>query len=254
MSPDVILLPGIVLPKDLAYDALIEALGPDVSAHAKDLEIYATDAPPPDYGLALEIDGVLRDADAIGLERFHLVGCSAGGAVATALAARHPDRLLSLALLEPAWIGNDGMSEEERRLWQEFAELATLPPEEMMPRFVGLQLAEGVVPPAPPPGPPPPWMAKRPAGLRVVTEEFAAYDLPSDGLRGFDRPVYFALGALSNPDFHGRTAERASELFDDFTLEVFAERHHFDPPHRAEPERLASSLGTLWSRAQPPVG
>ena len=254
VSPNAILLPGVVLPQDLPYGALIEALGPDVGAHAKDLEVYATDEPPSDYGLALEIDGVLREADASGFERFHLVGYSAGGAIATALAARHPDRLLSLALLEPAWIGNDKISDDERRIWREFRELAGLPPDEMMLRFVRLQLAEGVAPPSPPPGRPPPWMAKRPAGIRAVTEEFTSYDLPSDRLRSFDRPVYFALGGLSNPDFHGRTAERAGELFEDFTLEVFAERHHFDPPHRAEPERLASSLQTLWRRAQQPVG
>jgi hypothetical protein len=34
------------------------------------------------------------------------------------------------------------------------------------------------------------------------------------------------------------------------TLEVFEECHHFDPPHRIEPERLARSLRSLWSRAR----
>jgi hypothetical protein len=39
-------------------------------------------------------------------------------------------------------------------------------------------------------------------------------------------------------------------VFPDYTLEVFDERHHFDPPHRIEPERLASSLKALWQRAE----
>ncbi len=34
------------------------------------------------------------------------------------------------------------------------------------------------------------------------------------------------------------------------TLEVFDERHHFDPPHRIEPERVGSSLLELWGRAE----
>ena len=34
----------------------------------------------------------------------------------------------------------------------------------------------------------------------------------------------------------------------DFTLEVFEDRHHFVPPHRAEPERLARMLAAFWSR------
>jgi hypothetical protein len=33
---------------------------------------------------------------------------------------------------------------------------------------------------------------------------------------------------------------------------VFEERHHFDPPHRIEPERLAKSLKALWRRAERP--
>jgi hypothetical protein len=47
----VILLPGIVLPAGLAYGALIPALGPDVVAVAKDLEVYTTPEPPEDYSL-----------------------------------------------------------------------------------------------------------------------------------------------------------------------------------------------------------
>jgi hypothetical protein len=38
-------------------------------------------------------------------------------------------------------------------------------------------------------------------------------------------------------------------VFADFELEVFEDRHHFDPPHRIEPERLARSLERLWGRA-----
>jgi hypothetical protein len=68
-------------------------------------------------------------------------------------------------------------------------------------------------------------------------------------LARFDRPVYFALGGLSNPDQFGEVATRLSAVFPDFQLEVFEERHHFDPPHRIEPERLADSLRALWRRA-----
>ena len=30
-------------------------------------------------------------------------------------------------------------------------------------------------------------------------------------------------------------------------LEVFPGRHHFDPPHRVEPDRVAASLAALWA-------
>ena len=40
-----ILLPGAVLPADLAYGALIDELGSDVEVVAKDLGVYASDEP-----------------------------------------------------------------------------------------------------------------------------------------------------------------------------------------------------------------
>lgn len=244
-----ILLPGIVLPAELAYGSLIGALGADADAVAKDLEVY-TPPEAPDYSLDFEIAGVLREADARGWDRFHLVGYSGGGAAALAFAAQRAERLLSLALLEPAWAGDWEWSPAERAVWQESDRLEGLPPEQFMPAFVKLGLRPGVEPPPPPPGEPPPWMATRPAGIRALLRTFKTYDLDRDALRRFDRPVYFALGALSNPDQYGEIALRLSRVFPDFELEVFEERHHFDPPHRIEPERLASSLRRVWGRAE----
>ncbi len=246
----VILLPGIVLPAEPAYGALIAALGPDVEAAAKDLEIYATPEPPEDYSLELEIAGVLREADAHGWDRFHLVGYSGGGAASLAFAAARPDRLASLALLEPAWAGDWDLSPAEKALSLEYDRLVGLPIEQFMPTFMRLGLKPGVPLPAPPPGDPPPWMANRPAGIRAILRAFERGDIDRAALESFDRPVYFALGALSNPDQYGEIAKRLSSVFPDFELEVFEQRHHFDPPHRIEPERLASSLMKLWRRAE----
>ena len=246
----VILLPGIVLPAQLAFGALVAALGPGVDALPKNLEVYADPEPPDDYSLDLEVAGVLREADAHGWERFHLVGYSGGGAAALAFAATQPERLDSLALLEPAWAGRWDVSPAETALWREYDRLEGLPIEELMPAFMRLNLRPGVPLPEPPPGEPPPWMASRPAGIRAITEAFRRGDLDSEALRRFDRPVYFALGGLSNPNQYGEIAKRLDSVFPDFELEVFEDRHHFDPPHRIEPERLASSLKELWRRAE----
>lgn len=246
------MLPGAVLPAEPAYGALVAALGPGVEVVAKDLEVYATSEPPEDYGLDVEIAGVLREADARGWDRFHLVGYSGGGAASVALAAARPERLASLALLEPAWAGNWELSPAEKAFWLEFDRLLGLPPEELMPAFIRLGLRPGVPLPPPPPGEPPPWMVKRPAGIRAFGRAFGRDDIDPDALRRFDLPVYFALGALSNPDQYEEIAKRLSGVFPDFQLEVFEERHHFDPPHRIEPERLASSLEALWRRAGRP--
>lgn len=237
------------MPARLAYADLIEALGSDVEAVAKELELYAGPEPPAGYTLGHEIDGILRTASGAGFERFHLVGYSGGGASSLAFAAVQPDRLLSLALIEPAWLGNEGLGPEERAVWREFARIMELPSDQLMPAFVAKQLAPGVEPPPPPAGPPPPWMATRPAGLRTFLQTFLNSDLDVGRLRTFAKPVLFVLGGRSNPNYYRCEAERAREIFPNFTLEVFEERHHFDPPHRIEPERTADVLRDLWARA-----
>ncbi|HXJ63332.1 MAG TPA: alpha/beta hydrolase [Actinomycetota bacterium] len=245
-----ILLPGSVLPAELAYPALIRALGPDVEPAVKELEIYATLEVPADYSLDLEVAGVLREADARGWERFHFVGYSGGGAAGLALVARHPERVSSLALLEPAWAGRTGRSPTEGAVWRRYDRIEALAPNEQLPEFMRIQVRPGVVLPPPPPGDPPAWMSKRPDGIRAFLRAFRSSDLDVDALARFDRPVYFALGGLSNPDQFGEIAVRLAGVFADFRLEVFDARHHFDPPHRVEPERLAESLRELWRDAE----
>src|SRR5438552_10652376 len=151
----VVLLPGGVLPAEPAYAALLEVLGGRVNAVTKDLEVYAGEQPAPDFSLDTEVEGIVREADAHDFERFHLVGYSGGGASSLAFTAVHGRRLLSLALLEPAWAGNDRTTAEEA-VWRRFRALEPLPPAEFMAGFARLQLAPGVEP-APPDGPPPPW-------------------------------------------------------------------------------------------------
>jgi pimeloyl-ACP methyl ester carboxylesterase len=245
----VVLLPGGVLPAEPAYAALLGVLGDRVDAVTKDLEVYSGDQPPPDFSLGTEAQGLLREADVHGFDRFHLVGYSGGGASSLAFAALHGERLLSLALLEPAWAENERTPTEEA-LIERFRALQSLPPDQFMAGFIRLQLAPGVEPPPPREEPPPSWMAKLPAGLRALMDAFDNGDLDVGALRAFDRPVYFALGGRNNPDYYSRMSERLAAVFSDFTIETFPERHHIDPPHRIEPERLSNSLLALWERAE----
>jgi pimeloyl-ACP methyl ester carboxylesterase len=250
MRSGAIFLPGVITPAEVAYSALRAAFDDPDRIILRNLAVYDTDEPPADYDLNAEIAAVLDTAKGAGLDRLHLVGYSAGGAVAAAVAARNPERLVSLALLEPAWLGNAAMRGEERDAHEAIIAAMGLAPEEVLPTFVKLQLAPGVQPPSPPPGPPPAWMAKRPSGLKAIEAAFRGYELDMEALRRFPGPVLYILGGLSNPALYRRRAERARELFSDFTLEEFAERHHFSPPHRMEPKRVVEILKALWARAE----
>ena len=245
-----IVLPGGVMPAELAYPDLVRALGTDVDARPKDHELYASSDAPAGWGLETEVEAIRRFADEAGFEQFHLVGYSAGGAIALVFCATYPERLATLALNEPAWTGNENLSEDERDLWREFERIMALPPEQMMPEFVRVHLAPGVDLPPRPEGAPPPWMATRPAGLNAFTGAFKGFQLDIERLRAFDRPVLYTIGGRSNQLAVRPPAERLGRIFADFTLEVFEERHHFDPPHRVEPQRYARSLRKLWDRAR----
>ena len=153
-------------------------------------------------------------------------------------------------LIGGLWAGRTGQTAEEAAVFDRFRAIPNLSPDKIMPAFIGTQLAPGVEPPPPPPGPPPPWMPSRLAAIGSFMAAFDAHEPDFDVLRRFDQPVYFALGGRGNPDLYARMAARLGEVFPDFTLDVYEDRHHFDPPHRVEPARLAVALRQLWTRAE----
>jgi pimeloyl-ACP methyl ester carboxylesterase len=243
----VLFLPGGIAPAHVRYAALLAHLA-DVQTVLSDLDVYAADAPPPDYAIARELAAVTRAADAAGLTRFHLYAHSGGAAVALAYAAVHGERLLSLALDEPAtdFSRADRDDPEMARILAAMA----LPDAEAFPKFVQLQLAEGVAPPARPDGPPPPWMAKRPAGIRAFVRAIGEHTIDEARLRAFRAPVYFSFGSLSNPRW-SRMSDRLAATFPDFTSELYEGLHHMNTSHQAEPARVATTLRKLWARAEP---
>ena len=141
-----------------------------------------------------------------------------------------------------------GSSPAEWALWREYDRLEALPAEQFMRAFMRLNVKPGVEAAS---------AARRSAAVDGeaagrdpgVHADLQDFQLDREALARFDRPVYFGLGGPSNPDQFGAIATRLSRVFPDFQLEVFEQRHHFDPPHRVEPERLAASLRALWQRA-----
>lgn len=249
MSVPVVMVPGAGLPAALTYADLLPALGADVQPVLKDLELFADEYPPNPYSLDLEVEALAAAADDAGLDRFHLLGYSAGGAVSLAFAAAHPGRLTSLALIEPAWAGNEGRTPEEHQVWVGLERAMALPVPERMAQFRRLHLRPGVELPPPDDAPPPPWMARRPRGLPVLVTAFAEHRLEPERLAALQAPVYVAVGGRSNPDYFARAAARLASTFPHCEVEDYPERHHFDPPQHAEPERLAAALRRLWAAA-----
>jgi pimeloyl-ACP methyl ester carboxylesterase len=242
---NVMFLPGIIAPAAIRYEALIACL-PDVNALPKDLEVYASDAPPPDYSIGLEVAGVDRAADKAGFKGFHLYGHSGGGAVALAYAAARPERLLSLAVDEPA----SDFTQEGHADLEEFRPLASLAVPERMRAFMELQVSPTAELPAPPEGPPPAWMAVRPAGIDAFLAALERHERLEDRYASFRSPVLYTWGSLTHLRWEVMK-QRLAKLFTDFTAQRFEGLHHLNTSHQAEPDRVAELLLRLWQRAEP---
>jgi pimeloyl-ACP methyl ester carboxylesterase len=243
---DVVFLPGIIAPVEVRYGPLLGHL-PGVHATLKDLEVYASDRPPPRYSVQVEVDGIEAAVVHEGLERFHLYGHSGGAACALAYVATHPDRVLSLAVDEPA--SDFTQADQTDPYWKEIDAAQALPGPASVAAFLRLQVAPGVELPPPPAGQPPPWMAKRPAGIAAFATALRHHHADPVDYAAFDGPVLFTFGSLTHPRWR-TMRDRLQRMFPDFTSEEFDGLHHLNTSHQAEPARTAALLTQLWDRAE----
>jgi abhydrolase domain-containing protein 6 len=70
------------------------------------------------YGIVEQVERIHAFVHALGLGTVHLGGNSMGGAIAGVYAARHPEDLRSLWLLDPGWIRSAKPSELQQRMAQ----------------------------------------------------------------------------------------------------------------------------------------
>jgi pimeloyl-ACP methyl ester carboxylesterase len=251
MTAHVIALPGGVMPASMRYASLASALSSDVQLHLKDLEVYAAEEPPAGYSVDLEVRALADLADSLGLDRFHLLGYSGGGFVSLAFAGAHPERLLSLALFEPASVPGE-LTPAEAQLDARMRErLSGLSGPEFMRAFVGLQLRPGVEMTAPT-GPPPPWMRNRPAGIAAMMAAFPGHRFDRQWLRACRFPVFFGYGDLTGEQEELR-ASILARLLEDIHIRRFTGIHHFVAPEQIYTAEHVRALRDLWAQAALPL-
>lgn len=243
----VMFLPGPILPAAAQFGNLLAALGNSVDALPKEYEVHRGESPPDHYGIETEVEGISRAADERRWQGFHLVGYSAGGSLALAFAAAHPDRVRSLALIEPGEIGHGRLGLEDPE-FGDYEKIMDLPPEQGMKQFVCLAVAPGVEMPSPPPGMPPPWEMRPKDSLIAFSRASLDYEFDESRLEAVKAPVFFALGSLSHPRF-ARLAEALGDLMPNFRVETYQGSHHLNPPFQSDPERFAAALWGLWREA-----
>ena len=249
MRPQVICVPGSVAPAAQRYRPLVEGVGGAADLNLKDLEVYREAKPSANYSIEEEVDAIERFADSLRLDRFHLVAYSGGGFISLAYSGTHPDRVLSLAMFEPARIPGPLSAEESAFFMGLEARLQGLSGDQFMTTFIREQVKPGAQLPPPPPGPPSAEMRKRPAGIAAMIRAFDAYSFDRDLLRAAPFPVFYGYGDLSHHE-QALKAGILAQLFADIRVERFAGVHHFVPPDQIYTPGHIAALRDLWTRSE----
>ncbi|GAC1354371.1 MAG: hypothetical protein NVS4B11_24400 [Ktedonobacteraceae bacterium] len=233
---------GAVAPAAWTYARLQRLLQEEARLVLKDLEGYAEPLAV-EYGLQREVEAITHASDAVGFHRFHLVGYSAGGSVALAFALAYPERVSSLTLIEPAWIGNHAWDPVEVAYLSTIDRAMQLPVSQR-----GQALLAAMSPPGTDPStiPTPDWLMERSARFEPIWRSFREATLDIETLQLFPAPVYLPVGGKSHPRFC-LAARWLASLFPHSSLEMYRDQTHVEAPPIRETERLLRALRTLWA-------
>lgn len=248
MKPQVICVPGSVAPAGQRYRPLIDSIGDSAELHLKDLEVYRGSTPASDYSIDEELDAIDRLADSNNLDRFHLVGYSGGGFISLAYAGTRPERVISIAVFEPARIPGQMTDAEDAAFAALEAKLRGLQGPEFMATFVREQVKPGVQVP-PPPASVSPEMQKRPAGIAALIRAFDEYSFDRGLLAQATFPVFLAYGDLTH-EVESIKAGVLASLFGDVRVRRYSGIHHFVPPEMIYTADYSRALLDHWRRAE----
>lgn len=193
------------------------------------------------YDITTEIAAVRSAAADRGWRRYHLFGFSAGATVALATALACPDEVSTLALFEPAVIGDDDWSPVERRWRHELSRVRRLPIEQRQSAFRRMLMMPGEDLPSEL-GPLPLW--SRDADR--LEDTLAMTGFTSSDLGDVMQPTLAMSGALSHPRF-AMLAERLVDVMPHASSVTFPGCSHLSPPHRVAPGPLQHELRHLWA-------
>jgi pimeloyl-ACP methyl ester carboxylesterase len=220
-------------------EAFAERIHGDADVTLLRLRVWGL-APGDGYDMGVEVAAV---AGAAGTSPVHLAGFSAGATVALAAALALGGSVRSVALLEPAFIGDDDWDPEEARWRAAIGSLRSSAAPEQAKAFRDMLMAPGETAPA----------SRRPVAWDFRDDLLGAMlsahtRFESADLGRISAPVILVRGGRSAARF-GLVGRRLAEVCADFRESVFPNLHHFAPPFREEPEQLAKLLLGFWLAA-----
>jgi pimeloyl-ACP methyl ester carboxylesterase len=216
-------------------------LAPRVDMSLAELAVWGLDRAAR-YDMGVEVEAVRALADRAGWDGFHVFGFSAGGTVALATALAMPDRILSVAMLEPATIGDDAWHPAEAAWQAEMGRIRALPADERMDPFRRLLMRPGLEPPP----------SRRAGGGVWTAQDDMLEDMiertgfVSSDVAAFRGPVLIVIGGESSPRWR-LMADRLVEVMPDASVEEFPGLSHFTPPYREQPQAFEELMLGFWA-------
>jgi pimeloyl-ACP methyl ester carboxylesterase len=209
----------------------------------KDLEVWA-DGPLVSYTLEDDVEGVRRVAERHGWSRFHIFGFSAGATVALMCAYRLRSSVATVALVEPATIGDDDWSPGEADWRARIKAIFELPAVLRQSAFRRAMMhPDESVPP------PPPSFAGSSERGQLLEDALARTGYVSSDWAALIQPVLVVTCGRSHPRY-AEVSSRLSEVVPNASVATFPSLSHLQSPQRHDPERLSALLIELWSRTQ----
>jgi pimeloyl-ACP methyl ester carboxylesterase len=192
----------------------------------------------PEDMLAVEAE---RHIEEVLTEPAHVVAHSGLAAVSLFIAVKCPERVLTLTLVEPPWIGNDAWGPEEMEYRQQFDALADVESERFWEAFTKVFAPDAMEVPR---GPAPGVHEFLKAAMMEIWSVYKATPFDRSTLAKIRVPVLLPYGSLSGPRARATANELASR-FANARTEELAACHHFDLLH-VRHEELAASLLRHW--------
>jgi pimeloyl-ACP methyl ester carboxylesterase len=222
-----------------SVEAFAERLGSQVGVTLLGLRVWGL-APGDRYHMEIEVAAV---AEAAGSGPVHLAGFSAGATVALAAALALGDPIRSVALLEPAFIGDDDWDPAEAEWRAAIGSLRSSGPPQQVEALREMVMAPGETPPP----------SRRPVSWDFRDDLLGAMLTTTTGFESSDLaaiagPILLVRAGRSAPRF-GLAARRLMAVCPGASEHVFADVHHFAPPYRNEPGAFAQVLLDFWPAA-----
>jgi pimeloyl-ACP methyl ester carboxylesterase len=229
-------------PAERSVELVARELGGRADIVPKDLEVWA-DRPLVSYTLDDEVAGVRRAAKDRGWSRFHIVGFSAGATVALICARVMAPSVATVAVIEPATIGDDDWSAGEADWRARMQTIFALPPPLRRTAFRQAMMHPDEAPPErllP--------SSESPERGELLERALATTGYASSDWAALTQPVLIVTCGRSHPRF-AEVSARLSEVVPNASAAMFPSLSHLESPQRHDPERLSALLVDLWSRA-----